>query len=319
MKRLTYACCICMLALSTAACTSLSAMDAQLRALDLGADTYVVRAGDTLETIAFRYRLSPEQLTSMNPGLDRRFAAGTHINVRQPRAQIAQYRSQPDKQRYAGIQATDGRDSVVTTPVYSPRAVAIEEKKQPVNRSTYTPAVNAVVSDLALLNAPATPSSGSTVRHGVMQPGNDYPYEEEVDSFGGRRLVDDSLQGYVGRWNWPTQGQVARGFSPVKEGRHGVDIAGLPGQPVVAVLDGTVVYSGRDPSGTGNLIIVRHENSLLTAYSHTQDLYVAEEDTVRAGDPIATLGWNAQEESVLRFEVRQDGNSLNPMDFLASR
>jgi lipoprotein NlpD len=84
-------------------------------------------------------------------------------------------------------------------------------------------------------------------------------------------------------------------------------------------MDGQVAYSGKDPSGSGNLVIVRHENSLLTAYSHCRDLYVAEGDSVRAGDPIGTLGWNSRQESVLRFEVRQDGNSLNPMNFLAAR
>jgi len=58
---------------------------------------------------------------------------------------------------------------------------------------------------------------------------------------------------------------------------------------------------------------------LLTAYSHTRDLYVAETDRVKAGDPIATLGANTKQESVLRFEVRQDGNALNPMEFLSAR
>ena len=85
-------------------------------------------------------------------------------------------------------------------------------------------------------------------------------------------------------------------------------------------MSGTVVYSGRDLSDSGgNLIIVRHPNNLMTTYSHADQLFVAEDDQVAAGDPIASLGWNANRESVLRFEVREDGNPLDPMQFLPVR
>ncbi len=121
---------------------------------------------------------------------------------------------------------------------------------------------------------------------------------------------------FSGRWSWPTDGQIVRGFQPDRVGGQGVDIAGVPGQDVKAAMDGTVVYSGRDLSGEGNLIILRHPDELLSTYSHARDLYVAEDDVVSAGDSIASLGANEDEESVLGFEIRRDGNPLNPMDFL---
>ncbi|NND91611.1 MAG: peptidoglycan DD-metalloendopeptidase family protein [Granulosicoccus sp.] len=308
MKLLSRACCICTLALTATACSTVPRLEESLRSIDLGAETYVVRAGDTLETIAFRYRLSPNELAALNPGKGRRFAPGTALNVR-------------SVSRSGGTYRTESVDAAFTSPVDTPRAVPERAGSQSGNRSIVTPALNAVVSDVTLLGA-----GKPTMRQGALEDDTAYAPREVIEEeyTGGRDTLDsadvsEQLQPMVGRWIWPTQGQVARGFSPTEEGRHGVDIAGLPGQPVVAVMDGTVAYSGKDPSGSGNLVIIRHDDSLLSAYSHTKDLYVAEDDTVRAGDPIGTLGWNAQQESVLRFEVRRDGNSLNPMDFLSAR
>jgi len=131
-----------------------------------------------------------------------------------------------------------------------------------------------------------------------------------------RDLVEPVPAPPTGQWQWPTDGTLARGFDPGRAGRHGVDIAGAPGQDVRASLDGTVVYAGRDLSGGGNLVIVRHDDQLMTTYSHADKLFVTEDDQVRAGDPIASLGWNAESESVLRFEVRRDGSPLDPLAYL---
>jgi lipoprotein NlpD len=299
-------------------------VEERLRGIDLGADTYVVRAGDSLESIAFRYKLSPNELAALNPEAGRRLAPGTHIHIRSASAAPESYRTTTawGSDERTTVPADSRQDQAFTSPVQTPRAVVEPAYQTPPNPSVYTPAVSAVVSDLALLDA------GKPYPRPIVQGGepSSFPREEVIEeeyNAGNGELVsrdlDAPLQSLGSGWVWPTQGQVARGFSPTLEGRHGVDIAGVPGQPVVAVMDGQVAYSGKDPSGSGNLVIVRHENSLLTAYSHCRDLYVAEGDSVRAGDPIGTLGWNSRQESVLRFEVRQDGNSLNPMDFLAAR
>lgn len=351
MKQLQRVCYLTVLALSVSACTSVPRVEERLNSLDLDSGTYVVRAGDTLESIAFRYKLSPNELAALNPDAGRHFSPGTHLNIHSASNARESYRSEAawaDQQQPATRQAprrdayqNNRDDRAVVSRVETPRAVPEPQHyeqeqpryEEPENRSVFTPAVNAVVSDVTLLDTrkpyrrPEAP-----VQEIVPAP---QPMVPRESSFSGREVVEeeytggnallnsqdvsDQLQPLVGSWTWPTQGQVARGFAPIQEGRHGVDIAGVPGQPVVAVKDGVVAYSGKDPSGSGNLIIVKHDGSLLTAYSHTKDLFVAENDTVRAGDPIGTLGWNAQQESVLRFEVRKDGNSLNPMDFLSAR
>lgn len=338
MKQLPRACCVVVLALTVSACSSVPALQSRLNDINIGEETYVVRAGDTLESIAFRYKLTPNELASLNPGLGWKIAPGSAINVRRV-SRVRQSRIVPQAVRADGrviLPANSRPDWAIASPV--PRVEAVpetryDEYQQSASQSILSPAVGAVVSDLALLDS----GQPITMRRGVIEPGVAYTRDDaylrgdgyvpeeviEEEYTGGRDLsagdVDEQLKPLVGRWTWPTRGQVARGFSPTDDGRYGVDIAGVPGQPVVAVTDGTVAYSGKDPSGAGNLIIIRHDDSLLTAYSHTKDLYVAENDTVKAGDPIGTLGWNSRQESVLRFEVRKNGNSMNPMDFLAAR
>lgn len=337
MKQLQRLCYLSILSLSLSACLSVPRVEDSLNSLDLDSGTYVVRAGDTLETIAFRYKLSPNELAALNPDVGRYFAPGTHLNIHSASNARENYRAEAAWGNPA--QPASGRnarsDTVVASPVVTPRAVPETQlrREEPANHSVFTPAVNAVVSDVKLLDPSQSYRQESVPVQQVVPPVPAMVPQELA--FAGREIVEEEytggtaamnnqsvseqLQPLVGQWTWPTEGQVARGFAPIQEGRHGVDIAGVPGQPVVAVKDGVVAYSGRDPSGSGNLIIVKHEGSLLTAYSHTRDLYVAENDTVRAGDPIGTLGWNSQQESVLRFEVRRDGNSMNPMDFLSVR
>ncbi|MGQ7843735.1 peptidoglycan DD-metalloendopeptidase family protein [Granulosicoccus sp. 3-233] len=347
MKLLQRVCCLTVLSLTVSGCVSVPRVEESLNSLDLDSGTYVVRAGDTLESIAFRYKLSPNELAALNPDKGRHFAAGTHLNIRSASNARESYRSEAawaEAQQPAAASAPrrdpyrDERDDrAVVSRVETPRAVPQTQPQRhevPENRSVFTPAVNAVVSDVTLLDT-RKPYRRPEAPVQEIAPETPQPMVPRESTFAGREIVEeeyagndalldsrgvsDRLQPLVGSWTWPTQGPVARGFAPIQEGRHGVDIAGVPGQPVVAVKDGVVAYSGKDPSGSGNLIIVKHDGSLLTAYSHTKDLYVAENDTVRAGDPIGTLGWNAQQESVLRFEVRKDGNSLNPMDFLSAR
>lgn len=330
MKQLPRACCVGFLALSAAACQSVAVLDSRLQGLELNSDKYIVRAGETIESIAFRYKLTPSELASFNPGIGQQVLVGSRLNIRPPGQQVGN-RSQAHSFSAAnvmrgGVAATTSNsnrnDRASSQPVYMPRAVPSHEVAA-ANKTVYGQN-GSVVSDNSLLNS-GSAAGDRVMRAGVMEPIT-YAQQEIVEeeyihnnnvTLARRDVQRQPVSG--GNWTWPTQGQVARGYAPDTEDRHGVDIAGVPGQPVVAVLDGTVAYSGKDPSGAGNLVIVRHRNSLLTAYSHTRDLYVAEDDTVRAGDPIATLGANTQQESVLRFEVRRDGNSLNPLEFLSAR
>ena len=116
---------------------------------------------------------------------------------------------------------------------------------------------------------------------------------------------------------WPANGQVVAGFDEAKN--KGIDIAGKAGDPVLAAADGQVVYAGAGLRGYGNLIIVKHNNTYLTAYAHNQKLLVKEDQKVRKGDKIAEMGSSDADRVKLHFEVRRQGKPVDPSKYLAAR
>jgi lipoprotein NlpD len=121
---------------------------------------------------------------------------------------------------------------------------------------------------------------------------------------------------YDGKWVWPTRGRVLRGFRKNTTGKKGIDIGGHPDQPVKAAAAGKVVYVGSGLVGYGRLIIVKHNESLLSAYGHNSKLLVAEGDHVKTGQMIAKMGSSGSNRTALYFEIRKDGKPVNPMQYL---
>ncbi|MDZ7789347.1 MAG: peptidoglycan DD-metalloendopeptidase family protein [Xanthomonadales bacterium] len=119
-------------------------------------------------------------------------------------------------------------------------------------------------------------------------------------------------------WQWPTEGRLARSFDPA-DTRKGIGVAGSPGQDVVAAAAGRVVYSGTALIGYGELIIVKHSDKLLSAYGHNRRRLVGEGDQVQRGQKIAEMGRNDRREEMLHFEIRLDGDPVNPLDYLPKK
>ena len=99
----------------------------------------------------------------------------------------------------------------------------------------------------------------------------------------------------------------------------GVDIAGKAGDPVLEAADGRVVYAGAGLRGYGNLVILKHNNTYLTAYAHNQALLVREDQAVKQGQKIAEMGSSDADRVKLHFEVRRQGKPVDPLKFLPSR
>ncbi len=118
-------------------------------------------------------------------------------------------------------------------------------------------------------------------------------------------------------WIWPTSGTVLAGFDEAKN--KGLDIGGAPGTSVVAAADGRVVYVGAGLRGYGNLIILKHNNTYLTAYAHNQTLLVKEDQSVRKGQKIAEMGSSDTDRVKLHFEVRRQGKPVDPAKYLPPR
>lgn len=120
-------------------------------------------------------------------------------------------------------------------------------------------------------------------------------------------------------WRWPHVGTVLAGFSTSGKVNKGLDIAGNSGDPVRAAASGSVVYAGNGLLGYGNLIIVNHNEHFLSAYAHNRKILVQEGDEVKAGQTIAELGHSGADRNKLHFEIRRNGNPVDPIPYLPPR
>lgn len=118
-------------------------------------------------------------------------------------------------------------------------------------------------------------------------------------------------------WIWPGKGSVIAEFDEVKN--KGVDLSGSAGDSVLAAADGKVVYAGAGLRGYGNLVILKHNNTYLTAYAHNQSLLVKEDQTVKKGQKIAEMGSSDSDRVKLHFEVRRQGKPVDPLKYLPAR
>jgi lipoprotein NlpD len=160
-------------------------------------------------------------------------------------------------------------------------------------------------------SAPAPASNTASVRppaSAVNPPNASTPANNLANS--------DSAEDTVS-FQWPTRGNVLAGFDEVKN--KGIDIAGNAGEPVLASADGRVVYAGAGLRGYGNLVILKHNNTYLTAYAHNQNLLVKEDQSVRRGQKIAEMGNSDADRVKLHFEIRRQGKPVDPIKYLPAR
>lgn len=118
-------------------------------------------------------------------------------------------------------------------------------------------------------------------------------------------------------WLWPTSSPVTSSFEDGKS--KGLVFAGKAGDPVLAAADGRVVYAGSGLRGYGNLVILKHNSTYLTAYAHNQTLLVKEDQTVRRGQKIAEMGSTDADRVQLHFEIRKQGKPVDPAKLLPAR
>lgn len=110
-------------------------------------------------------------------------------------------------------------------------------------------------------------------------------------------------------WTVPTKGSIIKQYSVSTKG---VDISGVEGQEIIAANDGTVAYSGNGLKGYGNLIIIKHANNFLTAYSHNKVNLVKEGASIKRGQKIAEMGSTSAARPMLHFELRKNGKPTDP-------
>lgn len=121
------------------------------------------------------------------------------------------------------------------------------------------------------------------------------------------------------RWHWPTSGRVVSRFGSMDGIPTGIGIAGREGQAVEAAADGRVVYAGTGLIGYGQLVIIRHNDTYLTAYGYNRRLLVEQGQAVSRGQKIAEMGLNPARQPRLHFEVRRNGVPVDPLSLLSPR
>jgi lipoprotein NlpD len=133
------------------------------------------------------------------------------------------------------------------------------------------------------------------------------------------RKVTKRYDGFTA-WQWPTKGNVSRRYSSKSSALHkGVDIRGTRGQSIFAANTGTVVYAGAGLPAYGKLLIVKHNDTYLSAYAHNRQLLVDEGDKVKVGQKIAEMGKSGTTYEHLHFEIRKKGVPINPLTILPKR
>nr|WP_315227657.1 peptidoglycan DD-metalloendopeptidase family protein [uncultured Albidiferax sp.] len=184
--------------------------------------------------------------------------------------------------------------------VISPNAVATENgvTTRPVASSTVTPvAVPAPVASATTSPASAASAASKPV---TVAPATQATAAEDDVAF-----------------IWPTSGGLIAGFDEAKN--KGLDLGGKSGDAVLAAADGRVVYAGAGLRGYGNLLILKHNNTYLTAYAHNQTLLVKEDQSVRKGQKIAEMGSSDTDRVKLHFEIRRQGKPVDPAKYLPNR
>jgi len=120
-------------------------------------------------------------------------------------------------------------------------------------------------------------------------------------------------------WTWPTAGKISVEFGGKPGTGTGVLINGKGGQSVSAAASGSVVYAGSGLIGYGQLIILKHNDTYLSAYGYNDSLLVKEGQTIKKGQQLATMGEGPERKPRLHFEIRRNGKPVNPRQYLPAR
>ncbi|TMH37059.1 MAG: LysM peptidoglycan-binding domain-containing protein [Betaproteobacteria bacterium] len=284
---------------------------------DLRPQTYTVKSGDTLAKIALDNGLDYRELASWNgidnpnvirvgqvlmlgpPGAGAAAASGGVVTA--PLATTApivpagsEPKPSPPPSVATGTASTtpSGRN----TPSFKtePKMIKLPYSEQAVAQLQAIPVAPTVASP------PAPPVIAAATPSLPARP--DSAHVPEID--------DDKIQ-----WVWPAAGKVVAGFSETSNFK-GIDIAGKSGQPVVASAAGRVVYAGNGLRGYGKLVIIKHNNTYLTAYAHNREILVKEKQEVAKGQKISEMGDTDADQVKLHFEIRRLGKPVDPTKYL---
>ena len=330
----------------------------------------MVQPGDTLESVAGRYKIDPDSLAAVNSLELAKLVPGQRLILLRERGKknaaiASNTETSPPDLTADNVQISDVQAGGVGSTVVVPSAaqkvpsvigtdiIAIPEGSEEVVKVVKVPSGDDLLDDQAIFSSelpelpPELPTLPELPELPPVVAQNDRPEgvetvvrsvevdplgseavmiePVEIPSSGSVNIADASSQNTSKRitvnnhedgWNWPAIGLITQDFDLREINRQGVDIDPGPGAGVQAAADGEVVYSGRDLASYGNLVILRHDNNFLSAYSKVSDIFVTENQRVKAGDLIASVGDATTGGTELHFEIRRNGEPVNPVEYL---
>ncbi|MCX9156055.1 peptidoglycan DD-metalloendopeptidase family protein [Niveibacterium sp. 24ML] len=275
---------------------------------------YVVKRGDTLISIALEHGQDWRDIASWNgienPNL---ILVGQELKVKQGDGAVAKVPASPvietkplePKGTAATVVPQKPEEGLRREPKggkvpYSDQALAAAVKADEAARSGAKLAVTP--SPLPAASASEPVPADSPKKESAPDPKSATPDPKGSDDFD---------------WAWPASGKVVNAFN--ESTNKGVDIGGQVGDPVVASAPGKVVYVGSGLRGYGNLVIIKHNATYLSAYAHNQKILVKEGQAVKRGQEIAALGDSDADRAKLHFEIRRQGKPVDPLKYLPKR
>lgn len=273
-------------------------------------DTYTVSRGDTLYYIAWvtgndyrslaaKNNIKKPYSVSIGQVLD--VSGGTTVVTQQVTSNqtTQQVAVTNQKSKVPDTKTTPTTTTTTTTTTKTPTPVPTPVLTTTTTTTTTTSGKNNKTSSVVQTTQTVTGSVNDTTNNGKTNSSDTGTSKTKVANI---------------TWQWPAKGKIIEKFSNASKG---IDIAGGLGNKVMAAADGRVVYSGNALPGYGNLIIIKHNDDYLTAYAHNQSILVKEQQAVRAGEQIATMGATGTSSVRLHFEIRYKAKSVDPLKYLS--
>ncbi len=286
-------------------------------------DDYTVKSGDTLYSIAWRYEIDADEFAAWN-GLRNStlIKPGQRLHTRKP----ANFDNRRKDQSIAYAPASSSKKSTSRRTYPADKWVKAEKGDTLYGLSKK---YGVSVDRLAQLNQLKKPyvikpgqtiflkplkaaAAGNTARPGSRKHS---PAGQKPATVASSQAQSVSWPKTV-RWQRPTTGRIIKKFNHRKNDAKGIDIAGKEGRSIVAAASGKVVYSGNGLISYGNLIIIKHNKTFLSAYAYNRKLLVKEGDVVKAGQKIAEMGHKEKQQPMLHFEIRKNGKPVDPLKYL---
>lgn len=265
-------------------------------------NVYIIKKGDTFYSIALNHGINQKDLAEWNNIQDpTAIHIGQQLNLSSPSqmAQPALFPIHEPVQPSAAVISPDAARRLEATHVPNTDKLKTEPKAFKITYSEQAVAqlkkgLMEIPPPVTLVKMDPAPEKNNEINT-VPAPAEAAPDADRVE------------------WIWPTKGKVSELFS---ESTKGIDIAGKQGQEVTASAGGKVVYSGAGLRGYGKLVIIKHNNTYLSAYAHNNKILVKEGQTVIKGQKIAEMGSTDSSLVKLHFEIRKNGKPVDPLKHL---